>query len=225
MWVILTVIVFYSARWFAKRFPHPINNPLLLSVFIVIPILMFLQVPYETYYADNAFLSYLLQPAVVALAYPLYEQLPHIRENWKIILLACSVGSLFSMLSGAFLAVWMGADMQLVASILPKSVTTPIAMAISSQLEGEAAIAAILVLLAGLMGAICAYPIYNILGIKSSLARGLTMGNVSHALGTAQAAEVDSQDAAFSSLALVICGIITSLVAPLIYSLLVFIKG
>ncbi|MDD9197351.1 CidB/LrgB family autolysis modulator [Aliivibrio sp. S3MY1] len=225
MWVILTVIVFYSARWFAKRFPHPINNPLLLSVFIVIPILMVLQVPYDTYYADNAFLSYLLQPAVVALAYPLYEQLPHIRENWKIILLACSVGSLFSMLSGAFLAVWMGADMQLVASILPKSVTTPIAMAISSQLEGEAAIAAILVLLAGLMGAICAYPIYNMLGIKSSLARGLTMGNVSHALGTAQAAEVDSQDAAFSSLALVICGIITSLVAPLIYSLLVFIKG
>ncbi len=225
MWVILTVIVFYSARWFTKRFPHPLNNPLLLSVFIIIPILVVFNVPYEEYYADNAYLSYLLQPAVVALAYPLYEQLETISKNWKIILLVCSIGSLFSMLSGALLAIWLGADMQLVASILPKSVTTPIAMAISNQLEGEAAIAAILVLLAGLLGAICAYPIYNILGIKSSMARGLAMGNVSHALGTAQSAEINPKDAAFSSVALVLCGIITSMTAPLIYSLIVLLNS
>ena len=222
MWIIFTIIVFYIARWFAKRFPHPLNNPLLLSISLIVSSLLFLGTSYDDYYDGTRYLSYLLQPAIVAMAYPVYVQLPHIRENWKIILLSCTAGSLFSMISGGMLALWMGADLHLIASILPKSVTMPIAMAISVQLEGDAAIAAVLVLLAGLIGAILAYPIYNLLGIKTSLARGLTIGNVSHALGTSQAMEQSTQDAAYSSLALVICGIITSIFAPLIYSIILF---
>ncbi len=224
MWIMLTIIVFYMARWFAKRYPHPLNNPLLISISFIVSVLLFLAIPYDDYYAGTRYLSYLLQPAIVAMAYPVYIQLPHIRSNWKIILLSCSVGSLFSMFTGGLLALWMGADIHLVASILPKSVTMPIAMAISVQLEGDAAIAAVLVLLAGLIGAILAYPIYNMLDIKTTLARGLTIGNVSHALGTAQALEQNTQDAAYSSLALVICGIITSIFAPLIYSFLLLLS-
>ena len=101
--------------------------------------------------------------------------------------------------------------------------TTPIAMEVSSHLGGEAAIAAILVLLVGLFGAIFAYPIYNLIGIKSPIARGLTMGTVSHALGTATSAEKDPRDAAFSSLALVLCGVITSILAPSVFSLVLWI--
>ncbi|NMV11846.1 LrgB family protein, partial [Vibrio parahaemolyticus] len=105
----------------------------------------------------------LLQPAVVALAYPLYEQLPQIKANWRIITFACTVGSVMSMMTATAIAVLFHADITLIASLLGKSVTTPIAMEISSQLGGEAAVAAILVLLVGLFGAILAYPIFNLI--------------------------------------------------------------
>lgn len=163
------------------------------------------------------FFTYLLQPAVVALAYPLYEQFPEIRRNWRIILLTCGLGSALSMLSATTIAVLLDTDMTLVASIMGKSVTTPIAMEVSSQLGGEAAIAAIMVLLVGVFGAIMAYPIYQFLGVKHPIAKGLTMGTVSHALGTATSLEKDPKDGAFSSLALVLCGVITSILAPSVY--------
>lgn len=220
MWLIITLCVFYSARWFSNKVSHPINNPILVSLFILIPLLLALDIPYQQYAEQNQWLSYLLEPAVVALAYPLYEQLPVIRAKWRIILLTCTVGSVMSMFTGGLIALALGADASLVASLLPKSVTTPIAMAVSEQLGGEASISAALVILAGLFGAIFAYPIYQCLGITSSLAKGLTMGTVSHALGTAKSTEIHYQDGAFSSLALVVCGVITSLLAPLIFSFL-----
>ncbi|RJX72935.1 LrgB family protein [Vibrio sinensis] len=214
MWLLVTIVVFFFARWLCKKCNTPIMNPLLVSLAILIPLLTLLHIPFETYYADNKWISYLLQPAVVALAYPLYEQIPQIRANWRIILLACGVGSVMSMLTTSLIAVYMKADITLIASLLGKSVTTPIAMEVSSHLGGEPAVAAILVLIVGLCGAIAAYPIYNILNITHPIAKGLTMGTVSHALGTATCAEKNGQDAAFSSLALVLCGVITSVLAP-----------
>ncbi|ASI90871.1 MULTISPECIES: CidB/LrgB family autolysis modulator [Vibrio] len=218
MWLLVTIVVFFVARFISQKVKNPLFNPLLLSIAIMIPLLTYLKVPFDTYYADNEWISYLLQPAVVALAYPLYEQLPQIRANWRIIALACGVGSVASMFTASMLAVWLGADMQLIASLLGKSVTTPIAMEVSSHLGGEPAIAAILVLLVGLFGAILAYPIYNLLGVTHPIAKGLTMGTVSHALGTATCAEKDPRDAAFSSLALVVCGVITSILAPSMFA-------
>lgn len=220
MWLVITLCTFYAARWFSKKVPHPINNPILISLLVLIPLLLTLDVPYQQYAEQNQWLSYLLEPAVVALAYPLYEQLPVIRAKWRIILLTCTVGSVMSMFTGGLIALMLGADASLIASLLPKSVTTPIAMAVSEQLGGEASISAALVILAGLFGAIFAYPIYQCLGITSSLAKGLTMGTVSHALGTAKSTETHYQDGAFSSLALVVCGVITSLLAPLIFSVI-----
>ncbi|MEZ8285819.1 LrgB family protein [Vibrio splendidus] len=222
MWILLTIVVFLFARWVSRKVNSPLCNPLLISISIIIPILMFFKVPFETYYADNTWITYMLQPAVVALAYPLYEQLPQIRANWRIITFACTLGSVMSMTTTALIAVAFKADLSLIASLLGKSVTTPIAMEVSSHLGGEAAIAAILVLIVGLFGAIFAYPIYNLIGIKSPIARGLTMGTVSHALGTATCAEKNQEDAAFSSLALVLCGVITSIIAPSIFSLVVW---
>lgn len=218
IWLALTLVTFIVARALSKKLNHPLANPLLISISIVIPLLLFLEVPYQEYYQHNQWLTYLLQPAVVALAYPLYEQLPEIKANWRIIFLACGVGSTLSMLTASLIAVALGTDLQLIASILGKSVTTPIAMAISSQLGGEAAIAAIMVLLVGVFGAIFAYPIYKLIGITHPIAKGLTMGTVSHALGTATCVEKDPRDAAFSSLALVLCGVITSILAPAFFA-------
>ncbi len=217
IWIALTFIVFLVARFISKKLNHPLANPLLICLLIIIPILIILEMPYEEYKQHNIIFTYLLQPAVVALAYPLYEQFPEIRRNWKIIFLACGIGSALSMITSATIAVLLGTDMTLVASIMGKSVTTPIAMEVSSHLGGEPAIAAILVLIVGVFGSIFAYPIYSVLGISHPIAKGLTMGTVSHALGTATCIEKDQRDAAFSSLALVLCGVITSILAPIVY--------
>ncbi|WED23104.1 LrgB family protein [Vibrio sp. JC009] len=217
IWLLVTFIVFLFARFVSKKVNHPLANPLLISISIIIPLLLFTGVSYQEYNEKNQWLTYLLQPAVVALAFPLYQQLKEIRSNWKIIFLACGVGSLLSMLTASVIAVLLDTDMQLIAAILGKSVTTPIAMEVSSHLGGEPAIAAIMVLIVGVFGAVMAYPIYNWLGITHPIAKGLTMGTVSHALGTATCAEKDPRDAAFSSLALVLCGVITSFLAPSFY--------
>jgi predicted murein hydrolase (TIGR00659 family) len=176
-------------------------------------------VPYQTYFAQNEVINYLLGPAVVALAFPLYQQIGLIRSKWKTILTSCFVGSVLSMTFGTAIAFSMGADAQLAASILPKSVTTPIAMAVSHQIGGIPAITAVMVIMAGLFGSVVGYPLLKLLRIRPSIAKGLTMGTVSHALGTAKAAEENFQEGAFSSLALVICGVFTSILAPFILPL------
>ncbi|PSU50200.1 CidB/LrgB family autolysis modulator [Photobacterium indicum] len=225
IWLITTLIVFYLARLISKRLQHPIVNPLLICLVIIIPLLMWLNVPYTEYMAQNKWLNYLLEPAVVALAFPLYEQLSQIRQKWKVILSACLVGSLLSMIVGASIALSMGASPELTASILPKSVTTPIAMAVADQIGGVPAIAAIMVIIAGLFGAVFGYPLFKLFGIHAPIAKGLTMGTVSHALGTAKAAEENHQEGAFSSLALVICGIFTSILAPVVYPIILMVFG
>ncbi|MDG3088020.1 CidB/LrgB family autolysis modulator [Vibrio hannami] len=219
MWLFVTLASFWVARLVSAKLNHPLANPLLISLFIVIPLLLITDTSYQTYYHDNEIFMYLLQPAVVALAYPLYEQAREIRANWKIIFLACGVGSVLSMFTASVIAVFLNTDIPLIASILGKSVTTPIAMEVSSHLGGEPAIAAIMVLIVGVFGAIFAYPIYNLVGITHPIARGLTMGTVSHALGTATCLEKNPKEGAFSSLALVLCGVITSFLAPAFYAL------
>ncbi|QIA63390.1 CidB/LrgB family autolysis modulator [Vibrio astriarenae] len=222
MWFIITLMVFIIVRKVCGIIRSPLFNPLLVSLAVLIPLLVTLNVSYETYYADNQWVTWLLQPAVVALAYPLYEQLPQIRRNWKLILVSCTLGSVLSMLSTVLFALLLDVDFELLASLMGKSVTTPIAMEIASFLGGVPAIAAIMVLIAGLVGAILAYPIYRLFNIKSPISRGLTMGCVSHALGTATSAEKNTQDAAFSSLSLVICGVVTSIAAPIIMSTVIW---
>nr|WP_244987199.1 CidB/LrgB family autolysis modulator [Winslowiella toletana] len=221
----MTLLVFFAARRLAAKTKISLLNPLLVSIAVIVPILLLINMPYARYFAGSAMLNQLLQPAVVALALPLYEQIHQIRARWKSIISVCFIGSITAMISGTAIALWLGATPEIAATLLPKSVTTPIAMAISASLQGIPAISAICVLLAGLLGAIFGHMILNLLRVRSKAARGLAIGNASHALGTARCAELDFQEGAFSSLALVICGIITSLLAPFIFPLLLQIWG
>jgi predicted murein hydrolase (TIGR00659 family) len=124
------------------------------------------------------------------------------------------------MISGGAIALWLGATPEIAASILPKSVTTPIAMAVADSLGGIPAISAVCVIFVGILGAVFGHTLFNLLKITTHSARGLAMGTASHALGTARCAEMDYQEGAFGSLALVICGIITSLLAPFLFPVL-----
>ncbi|WP_159567464.1 CidB/LrgB family autolysis modulator [Budvicia diplopodorum] len=220
-WAIpLTLVVFYSARLLTIKLKMPLLNPLLISLFIIVPILLLTNTSYESYLQGSQLLNELLQPAVVALAFPLYEQLHQIRARWKSIITICLIGSLSAMVSGTGIALLLGASPEIAASVLPKSVTTPIAMAVSGSLHGVPAISAICVMFVGVFGAVFGYPILNLLKITTPAARGLSIGSTAHALGTARCAEQDYQEGAYSSLALVICGIITSLAAPFVFPLL-----
>ncbi|KGT90821.1 CidB/LrgB family autolysis modulator [Enterobacter cancerogenus] len=216
----LTVVAYLLARKLAAKINISIINPLLVAMAIVIPILLITHIPYTRYFAGSTFLNQLLQPAVVALALPLYEQMHQIRARWKTIISVCFIGSITAMVSGTAIALWMGATPEIAATIMPKSVTTPIAMAVSGSLHGIPAISAICVLIAGVLGAVFGHMLLNLFKVHSKASRGLAIGNASHALGTARAAEIDYQEGAFSSLALVICGIITSLLAPFLFPLL-----
>lgn len=216
----LTLAVYFAARWLARKLNMPLLNPLLVSMAVIIPLLLFTGIPYERYFQGSKILNDLLQPAVVALAFPLYEQLHQIRARWKSIIAVCFIGSLTAMISGGAIALWLGATPEIAASILPKSVTTPIAMAVADSLGGIPAISAVCVIFVGILGAVFGHTLFNLLKITTHSARGLAMGTASHALGTARCAEMDYQEGAFGSLALVICGIITSLLAPFLFPVL-----
>ena len=213
----LTLIVFFAARKLAARYKFPLLNPLLVAMVVIIPFLMLTGISYDSYFKGSEVLNDLLQPAVVALAYPLYEQLHQIRARWKSIITICFIGSVVAML--------MGASPEIAASILPKSVTTPIAMAVGGSIGGIPAISAVCVIFVGILGAVFGHTLLNAMRIRTKAARGLAMGTASHALGTARCAELDYQEGAFSSLALVLCGIITSLIAPFLFPIILAVMG
>ena len=221
----LTLVVFFATRKLAIKLKMPLLNPLLMSMVVIIPLLLVTHIPYARYFAGSKILNDLLQPAVVALAFPLYEQLHQIRARWKSIISICFIGSVVAMVSGTAIALWMGATPQIAASVLPKSVTTPIAMATAQSITGSPAISAVCVIFVGILGAVFGHTILNVLKITTKASRGLAMGTASHALGTARCAEMDYQEGAFSSLALVICGIITSLLAPFLFPVLLALFG
>jgi predicted murein hydrolase (TIGR00659 family) len=221
----LTLLVFFAARKLAIKLKMPLLNPLLMSMVIIIPLLLVMNIPYTRYFAGSKILNDLLQPAVVALAFPLYEQLHQIRARWKSIISICFIGSIVAMTTGTAIALWMGATPEIAASVMPKSVTTPIAMATAQSIHGIPAISAVCVIFVGILGAVFGHSILNVLKITTKASRGLAMGTASHALGTARCAEMDYQEGAFSSLALVICGIITSLLAPFLFPVLLVLFG
>ena len=209
----LTLIVFFAARKLAARYKFPLLNPLLVAMVVIIPFLMLTGISYDSYFKGSEVLNDLLQPAVVALAYPLYEQLHQIRARWKSIITICFIGSVVAMVTGTSVALLMGASPEIAASILPKSVTTPIAMAVGGSIG------------VGILGAVFGHTLLNAMRIRTKAARGLAMGTASHALGTARCAELDYQEGAFSSLALVLCGIITSLIAPFLFPIILAVMG
>ncbi|MCW2258255.1 putative murein hydrolase (TIGR00659 family) [Providencia alcalifaciens] len=221
----LTIVVFYIARLLSVKLKLPLLNPLLVAIAIIVPLLIFTNTPYEHYFAGSKILNDLLQPAVVALAFPLYEQMHQIRAQWKSLLSICLAGSLVAMFTGTSIALWLGATPDIAASILPKSVTTPIAMAVADSIGGIPAISAACVIFVGMLGAMFGHSLFDILRIRTHASRGLAMGTASHALGTARCAEINYIEGAYSSLALMTCGIITSLLAPFIFPVILHLFG
>lgn len=224
LWILpLTLFVFFIAKKLAYWVKTPLCNPLLISVLILIPIMVLTQTTYSQYAEKVKVLNDLLSYSVVALAYPLYELLPQIKERWRSIMFITSIGAIFAMITGVSVAFWLGASPEIAASILPKSVTTPIAVTIAAAESGIPSIAAFCVIFVGISGALFGHLILNLFKVRLPAARGLAIGAISHAVGTARCIEVDYQEGAYSTLALVLCGICTSITAPFLFPIMLFI--
>lgn len=214
----LTLVMgtFLLGVWIYKRSKITLLQPLLISMVIIIPFLKITGIDYQTFYQQTRILNFMLGPSVVALGFVLYEQMEHIRGNVISILTAVFVGSIVGIVSVLLVAKLFGADELLMASLAPKSVTTPIAISLAEKNGGVPALTAAFVVICGLFGGLIGPLVLRRLGIKSKIARGLSLGSASHALGTVRALEMGALEGAISGLAIGIMGIMTALLIPLV---------
>ncbi|MCE5332579.1 MAG: LrgB family protein [Bacteroidales bacterium] len=205
---------FYLGIIVYKKTNITLLQPLLIAMLIIIPFLKITGIEYQTFYNHTRILNFMLGPSVVALGYVLYEQMEHVKGNMLSILTAVFVGSVVGIISVVLIAKAFGADKMLMASLAPKSVTTPIAISLAEKTGGVPALAAAFVVICGIFGGLVGPVILRKIGIKSKIAKGLAMGSASHALGTARALEMGALEGAISGLAIGIMGIMTALLIP-----------
>ena len=216
----LTFGAFALFKELQRRTGWVLLNPILLTIALLILFLKLTGISYETYQAGGQLIEFWLKPAVVALGVPLYLQLEMIKKQLLPILLSQLVGCLVGIVSVVLVAKFLGATPDVICSLAPKSVTTPIAMEVSNTTGGIPSLTAAVVVLVGLFGAVFGFKILTLGRIKSPIAQGLSMGTASHAIGTSAAMEVSRKYGAYASLGLTLNGILTALLTPAILRLL-----
>jgi predicted murein hydrolase (TIGR00659 family) len=213
----LTLLAYQGAVWINKRCGgHPLANPVLLAVIVLVALLWATGTPYATYFDGAQFVHFLLGPATVALAIPLYAQFHRLKRMAGPLLVALVAGSLTAALSAVLLGKLLGASDATLISLAPKSVTTPIAMGIAERLGGLPSLTAVLVILTGIVGAVGAQWLYALLKCRDPAVRGFALGVASHGIGTARAFQLGEQTGAFSALAMGLNGLLTAALLPVL---------
>lgn len=216
----LTFGAFALFKELQRRTGWVLLNPILLTIASLILFLKLTGISYEAYQEGGQLIEFWLKPAVVALGVPLYLQLEMIKKQLLPILLSQLVGCLVGIVSVVLVAKLLGATPDVICSLAPKSVTTPIAMEVSNTIGGIPSLTAAVVVLVGLFGAVFGFKILTLGRVKSPIAQGLSMGTASHAIGTSAAMEVSRKYGAYASLGLTLNGILTALLTPAILRLL-----
>lgn len=192
-----------------KRFKAAILNPLLIGIIAVIAVLLLLRVDYDSYNEGAQYISYLLTPATVCLAVPLYEQLTLLRKNFRAVVAGLISGVLASLVSVLLMALLFRLDHQQYVTLLPKSITTAIGMGVSEEMGGIVTITVAVIIITGILGNMIAEAVFKCFRIEEPIARGLALGNAAHAIGTAKAMELGPVEGAMSSLAIAVAGLLT----------------
>jgi predicted murein hydrolase (TIGR00659 family) len=217
----MTLVAFQAGMWcYAKARFNPLVNPVIIAVILIISMLYATKTKYETYFEGAQFVHFLLGPATVALAIPLYRHFEKVRSSALAVISSIIVGSLTAALSAIAVGWSLGASRETLASLAPKSVTTPVAMGISEQLGGLPSLTAVLVIVTGVLGAMIGPSILSLLGVKNWAARGVAIGTASHGIGTARALQVNEIAGAFSGLAMGLNALATAILLPLLFRLL-----
>lgn len=203
-----------------KKFQWAVFNPLLIAIVFVIAVLKLLRIEYEAYYTGAQYLSYLLTPATVCLAIPLYQQLEALKRNWKAIAAGITAGVLSSLTSIFLLAKLFGLSHEQYVTLLPKSITTAIGIGISEELGGIVTVTVAVIIITGILGNMIAELVCKLFRITEPIAKGLAIGTASHAIGTVKAMEMGEVEGAMSSLAIAVSGLITVVGASIFAQLL-----
>ena len=217
LWLTVTVIVYVIADRIALASGrHPLVNPVLISVAFIVAVLWMTATPYRTYFEGAQFVHFLLGPAIVAIAVPLYRNLDRVKANLVPMLAALAAGAVTAAASALAIAAAFGVPADVLASLAPKSVTAGVAMGISEQLGGIPALTAVLVITTGLIGAVVVTPLMNVMGITDFAARGFSAGLAAHGIGTARAFVVDEVAGTFAGIAMGLNAVLTALIVPFI---------
>lgn len=216
LFLTLTLLVYQGAYSIYRRAGfHPLLNPVAISVAVLVALLRLTDTPYETYFGGAQFVHFLLGPATVALAVPLYAQLGKLKHALWPICGALLAGAVTALVSAVGIAWALGASDLTLLSIAPKSVTTPIAMGIVERLGGLPSLTAVLVVSTGIIGAVGAKYVLDALRIDDQSVRGFALGTAAHGIGTARAFQESDESGAFSGLAMGLSGLVTAVLFPL----------
>ena len=215
LWLTATLAAFQAGTWLFERFGRrPLLHPVLTAVAALVVLLEATGTGYDAYFGGARFIHFLLGPATVALAIPLYREIGLIRKAAAPILLSLAAGSLVAVASAVGIARAFGGERALLLSLSPKSVTTPIAMGISEQIGGLPSLTAVAVVLTGIGGAVFGGWVLDRVRVRDDAARGLAMGVASHGIGTARALQWNRTAGAFAALAMALNGLLTALALP-----------
>ncbi len=207
--VLLSLGAFELGRFLNKKFKIGIFNPLLIAIIVVIVVLLALHIDYDTYNAGAQYISYLLTPATVCLAIPLYEQIDKLKENFAAILAGILCGVITCLTLVLVLALLFHLDHQMYVTLLPKSITSAIALGVSEEMGGIANITVAVVIVTGVLGNMTAELVCKIFRITEPVAKGIAIGTSSHAIGTSRAMQIGEVEGAMSSLSIVVTGLLT----------------
>jgi len=219
LWIVLTVLAYAAARTAYDRTRLAVLNPAIVSMAAVIVILLATRTPYAQYERGGRVIGFWLGPAVVALGVPLALQLERVRRNLSAISLALLAGATTGILVAVLVAHLMGASPIIVRSLAPRSITTPIAIAVTARLGGIPALSAVVSIVSGAVGGFVGVWLLRVSGVRSPLATGLALGAAAHGLGTARAAEEGEVERGSAGLAMGVMGILTALLAPLVVAI------
>ncbi len=226
LWLTVTICVYVIGEWLYERLHHnPLANPVVFAIVVLVLVLEVSGIPYSRYFEGAQFVHFLLGPATVALAIPLYEQLGDLRRYWKPIVACVLIGGATASGTAMVVGALLGGSHVTVLSLAPKSVTTPIAMGISDKIGGEPALTAVMVIITGIFGAMVAKPVLRLCRVHDDRARGLAMGVAAHGIGTAVAFHENRRMGAFAGLAMALSGVFTALLLPLVLHWLGVIPG
>lgn len=213
--IALTFFTFIIGLKIKARFKLAILNPILISFLLVALVLIIFEIDYESYNNGGKYISFLLTPATVSLAIPLYQQLGLLKKNIKAVLIAIGVGVITSLFSILLFSTLLKIDRVTYISLLPKSITTAIGIGISEELGGIPTITIISILITGITGNIIGEYICKMFKIKNPISVGLAIGTSAHAVGTSKALELGEVEGAMSSLSIAIAGLLTVVIGPI----------
>ena len=218
----ITFGIYYVARQIQKWTGWVVLNPILITIAALIALLQLTGISYETYEQGGQYIDFWLKPAIVALGVPLYQNLGQIRRQLLPILMSQLVGCLVGLVSVTLIASALGASHEVIVSLAPKSVTTPIAMEVCKTSGGIPSLTAAIVVIVGLFGAVFGFKILEVWHVHNPFSQGISMGTAAHAVGTSRAMEKGETYGAYSSLGLILNGVLTALLTPFGLKLLGF---